>query len=159
MITDRNRSSEYTGVQDSAPYAEEYSLQSDFVMVYGLDNDLAGRIREYRKHGYITHLMTGISWGDYQDYLNGSFDGRSHWDEAQTDRNGHPVLHGFNVPCPDVPYMVPTDAFADYLISKIKPAIDEGVNDIHMEEPEFWAHSGYSDAFRREYRIYYGEDW
>ncbi|MBR6498565.1 MAG: hypothetical protein IKT23_02630, partial [Clostridia bacterium] len=79
--------------------------------------------------------------------------------EAQTDRNGHPVLHGFNVPCPDVPYMVPTDAFADYLISKIKPAIDEGVNDIHMEEPEFWAHSGYSDAFRREYRIYYGEDW
>lgn len=154
MITDRDRASEYTGVQERAPYSDDFSVQSDFVMVYGLDNDLPARIREYRKHGYITHLMTGISWGNYLDYLDGGFDGRSHWDEAQVDRNGCQVLHG-----PKVPYMVPTDAFADYLIENIKPAIDEGVNDIHLEEPEFWAHSGYSEAFRREYRIYYGENW
>ncbi len=159
MITGRSRESEYTGVQESAPYDGAFSVQSDFVMVYGLDRDLPGRIREYRRHGYIVHLMTGISWGNYQDYLNGEFDGRKHWDEAQTDRQGQMVMHDHNVPFPNVPYMIPTDAFADYLTRKIIPAIDEGVSDIHMEEPEIWAYSGYSEAFRREYRLYYQEDF
>ena len=159
MITDRDRACEYTGVQDSAPYGGDFDLQCDFVMVYGLGGDLPERIREYRRHGYIVHLMTGVSWGHYQDYLEGEFDGRKHWDEAQTDRQGRMVMHDHNVPFPNVPYMIPTDAFADYLTAKIIPAIDEGVNDIHMEEPEIWAHSGYSEAFRREYLLYYGEDW
>ena len=35
---------------------------------------------------YVIHLMTGIAWGHYQDYLYGKWDGREHWDEAQTDR-------------------------------------------------------------------------
>lgn len=38
------------------------------------------------------------------------YDGRSHWDEAQVDRHGNRIQHGENVP-----YMVPTIAFADYL--------------------------------------------
>ncbi len=154
MITERKRESEYTGFQQSSPYADKCSVQSDFVMVYGLGNDLPGRIREWRKHGYIVHLMTGVSWGNYTDYLDGKFDGRTHWDEAQKNREGKDVLHG-----PLVPYMIPTDAFADYLVARIKPAIDEGVFDVHMEEPEIWAHSGYSEAIKREYRLYYREDW
>ena len=28
-----------------------------------------------------------------------------------------------------------------------------------MEEPEFWDRSGYSEAFKREYEIYYKEPW
>ena len=30
---------------------------------------------------------------------------------------------------------------------------------IHLEEPEFWAHSGFSQAFQREWQIYYNEPW
>ena len=29
--------------------------------------------------------MTGVSWGEYQDYLNGRFDGTNHVDNAQTE--------------------------------------------------------------------------
>ena len=32
--------------------------------------------------------MTGVAWGEYQDYLYGRFDGQNHVDNAQTDRNG-----------------------------------------------------------------------
>ena len=29
--------------------------------------------------------MTGVAWGEYQDYLYGRFDGINHEDEVQTD--------------------------------------------------------------------------
>ncbi|MGO4181603.1 hypothetical protein AB4Z17_10505 [Paenibacillus sp. TAF43_2] len=145
---------EWTGFQESRPYGPKYDLRTDFVMVYGISDDLPERIEGWRNAGYKIHLMTGVSWGEYQDYLYGRFDGREHWDEAQMDRSGNHLLHG-----KDVPYMVPTIAFAEYLASHIKRAIDSGAEAIHLEEPEFWAASGYSDAFKREWLNYYGEDW
>ncbi|MBD2867235.1 hypothetical protein [Paenibacillus arenilitoris] len=145
---------EWTGFQESRPYGPKYDLRTDFVMVYGISNDLPNRIEGWKKAGYTIHLMTGVSWGQYQDYLYGRFDGRDHWDEAQKDRDGKHLLHG-----KDVPYMVPTISFAEYLATHIKVAIDYGVEAIHMEEPEFWASAGYSDAFKREWVNYYGEEW
>nr|WP_145156959.1 hypothetical protein [Paenibacillus terrae] len=145
---------EWTGFQESRPYGPKYDLRTDFVMVYGISDDLPERIQGWKQAGYTIHLMTGVSWGEYQDYLYGRFDGRNHWDEAQVNRAGDQVSHG-----KDVPYMVPTVSFAEYLATHIKRAIDSGVEAIHMEEPEFWAASGYSEAFKREWRNYYGEDW
>jgi hypothetical protein len=147
-------SPEWSGFQESRPYGPKYDLRTDFVMVYGISEDLPERIDGWKRAGYTVHLMTGVSWGEYQDYLYGRFDGHVHWDEAQTDRNGNHLLHG-----KDIPYMVPTISFAEYLATHIKKAIDCGVEAIHMEEPEFWAASGYSDAFKREWINYYGEDW
>ncbi|MFC5649505.1 hypothetical protein ACFPYJ_10240 [Paenibacillus solisilvae] len=146
--------SEWTGFQESRPYGKKYDLRTDFVMVYGISNDLPERIEGWKRAGYTIHLMTGVSWGEYQDYLYGRFDGRDHWDEAQTERSGKHLLHG-----KDVPYMVPTISFAEYLASHIKKAIDCGIEAIHMEEPEFWAAGGYSEAFKREWLNAYGEDW
>ncbi len=42
--------------------------------------------------------MTGIAWGEYQEYLDGKWDGRKHWDEGQVDRNGKDVIHNPTVP-------------------------------------------------------------
>ncbi|QHT60853.1 hypothetical protein GXP70_13465 [Paenibacillus lycopersici] len=145
---------EWTGFQESRPYGTKYDLRTDFVMVYGIGNDLPARIEGWKQAGYTIHLMTGVSWGEYQDYLYSRFDGRDHWDEAQKDREGNLIQHG-----KDVPYMVPTIAFSEYLATYIKRAIDCGVEAIHMEEPEFWAQAGYSEAFKREWLTYYGEDW
>ncbi|GGD81522.1 hypothetical protein [Paenibacillus nasutitermitis] len=147
-------SPEWTGFQESRPYGTKYDLRTDFVMVYGISDDLPGRIEGWKKAGYTIHLMTGVSWGEYQDYLYGKYDGRNHWDEAQAERGGTHLLHG-----KDVPYMVPTISFAEYLASHIKKAIDCGVEAIHMEEPEFWAAGGYSEAFKREWLNAYGEEW
>jgi hypothetical protein len=55
--------------------------------------------------------------------------------------------------------MMPTIAFADYITAKLKKAIDCGIDAIHVEEPEFWDFGGYSEAFKREYYLYYKEEW
>lgn len=153
-MSDRQNSLEITGFQERAPYNTHIDLQTDFVMVYGIDESMPERISKWKEKGYVVHLMTGVSWGEYQDYLYGKFDGRVHWDEAQKRHDGSDISHG-----KDVPYMVPTIAFSDYLTEKIKVAVDAGVEAIHLEEPEFWVDGGYSDSFKREWEIHYGEPW
>lgn len=153
-LVNRNRSSEITGFQEHAPYHPSYDLQSDFVMVYGVDHTMPERVQQWREKGYVVHLMTGVSWGEYQDYLYGIHDGQNHWDEAQKKASGDLYLHNA-----DTPYMVPTISFSDFLAERIKVAVDAGVEAIHLEEPEFWVVSGYSDAFKREWEIFYKEPW
>ena len=150
----RNKTEERTGYQNSGPLMDNYDNQCDFVMVYGANNSTEERIRVHREAGYVIHLMLGISWGHYIDYLYGEYDGENHWDEAQTDRFGNYILHG-----KDCPYMVPTVSFADYIIQKLKQVVDLGVEAIHVEEPEFWVTAGYSPAFQREYEMYYKTKW
>ena len=154
----RPRTEELTGFQDSAPYHPITDFATDFAMVYGIDETMPQRVREYREAGFVVHLMTGIAWGNYQDYLDGDFDGRTHWDEGQVDRHGAPINHGVMTPN-EVPYMVPTENFVTYLIERLKVAVDAGVEAIHMEEPEFWDEGGYSPAFQREFEAFYGEKW
>lgn len=148
----RKNEEEKTGYQESRPLTPAIDLKCDFVMVYGTDGTMPERVKQYADAGYAVHLMTGISWGDYQDYLDGGWDGKPHWDEAQRERDGKMVLHG-----PRVPYMAPTEAFAEYLTERLKIAVDQGVLAIHMEEPEFWDRSGYSPSFQRAYEARYQE--
>ncbi len=150
----RSRTEERTGYQNSADLQAEYDNQCDFVMVYGMNDSTEQRIHHYKAQGYVIHLMTGIAWGGYQDYLYGEYDGENHWDEAQTDRYGNKILHG-----KDCPYMVPTVSFAAYISEKLKKAVDLGVEAIHVEEPEFWDRAGYSPAFQREFEMYYRSKW
>ena len=89
MLTARSRSEERTGVQTSMPYGGAYDLQSDFVMVYRLNETTAQRIADYKARGFRVHLMTGISWGQYNDFRDGEFDGQPHWDEGQMRMDGH----------------------------------------------------------------------
>ena len=143
-----------TGCQDHAPWSPRTDLRVDFVMVYGIDASMPDRVREYRDHGYVVHLMTGCVWGDYQDYLDGAWDGADHWDECQRTRDGQPVMHGLRTP-----YLCPSPTFSRYLLRKLKPAVDAGVEAVHLEEPEFWDAAGYGAAFRRAWAEYYGEPW
>lgn len=152
----RNRNEERIGFQESAPYHPDYDLQTDFVMVYGIDETMPERIQEWKAQGYIVHLMTGVAWGTYNSYLDGEVDGETHWDEAQTDRHGEMILHGKK---PVIPYMVPTVSFGRFLSDRIRLAVDSGVEAIHLEEPEFWVNGGYSESFKREWQLYYKEPW
>lgn len=150
----RDKKEERTGFQSSSPLLKNIDNRCDFVMVYGLNDTSADRIRAHKEAGYVIHFMTGIAWGHYTDYLYGEYDGTNHWDEAQQDRFGNLIVHG-----KDVPYMVPTVAFADYLSIKLRAIVDAGAEAIHVEEPEFWDRGGYSPAFKREYELYYKEPW
>ena len=117
-------------------------------------NDLPDRIATWRDHGYRIHVMTGVSWGNYQDYLYGRFDGINHEDEAQTVSDGHKSSHGG-----DVYYMCPGTNYGKFLCVGVQRALDAGAEAIHLEEPEFWVSAGYSEGFKREWRAFYGDDW
>ncbi|MEW6235647.1 MAG: hypothetical protein AB1656_09695 [Candidatus Omnitrophota bacterium] len=145
---------EKTCFQTADRWSPLLDLRSDVAIVYGVNSSFPDRIRSWRERGYGIHLMTGVAWGGYQDYLNGKFDGKNHLDEGQVQRNGEMIMHG-----PGVPYMVPTKSYIEYLQSLVKTAIDEGVTAIHLEEPEFWNRGGYSEGFKREWQEYYGEPW
>lgn len=145
---------ERTCFQTGQAWSERGNLRSDVAIVYGVDANLPKRIQTWRDRGYRIHVMTGVSWGNYQDYLYGRFDGVNHEDEAQTDREGRKISHGG-----DVYYMCPGENFGKFLCVGVQRALDAGAEAVHLEEPEFWVRGGYSEGFKREWRSYYGEDW
>jgi hypothetical protein len=151
---DPRQAEERTSFQTHAKWDPGLQLPADVAMVYGLDPSMPDRIRQWKERGYIVHLMTGVSWGQYQDYLYGKFDGKNHVDEAQTDRHGNVISHGG-----DVYYMCPGPEFGKYLSQGVLRAIDAGAEGIHLEEPEFWARAGYSEGFKRAWRDHYKEEW
>lgn len=133
-------------------------------MVYGVGGNPSDRsrrisfeerVRSWQERGYITHFMTGIAWGEYQDYFTGKWDGEWHLDEGQVTADGDTLWHGHMVP-----YIVPSMNYLEYIKERhVKRVIDAGIDAIFMEEPEFWARGGYSEAFKREWKEYYGFDW
>jgi len=152
--TDPAEIRERTCFQTGQGWSEAGNLRSDVAIVYGVDPGLPERIRTWRERGYRIHVMTGVSWGNYQDYLYGRFDGVNHEDEAQTDRQGRKISHGG-----DVYYMCPGENFGKFLCVGVQRALDAGAEAVHLEEPEFWVRGGYSEGFKREWRAYYGEEW
>ncbi|WP_422927858.1 hypothetical protein [Singulisphaera sp. PoT] len=145
---------ERTCFQTHSQWDPKIQLRSDVAVCYGIDASLPERIAQWKAQGYITHLMTGVSWGQYQDYLYGRFDGINHVDEAQMDRRGKVISHGG-----DVYYMSPGENYGKFLCQGVKRAMDAGADAIHLEEPEFWVRGGYSPGFKREWKAYYNEDW
>jgi len=154
LTVDANQILERTCFQTGASWSPRGNLGSDVAIVYGIDTNLPSRIESWREHGYRIHVMTGVAWGQYQDYLYGRFDGVNHEDEAQTDREGHKIGHGG-----DVYYMCPGTNYGKFLCVGVQRALDAGAEAIHLEEPEFWDRAGYSEGFKREWRNYYHEEW
>jgi hypothetical protein len=151
---DTNQLLERTCFQTGSAWSPQGNLRSDVAIVYGIDTNLPARIETWRARGYCIHVMTGVAWGQYQDYLYGRFDGINHEDEAQTDRNGNKIGHGG-----EVYYMCPGTNYGNYLSVGVRRALGAGAEAIHLEEPEFWDRAGYSEGFKREWRNYYHEGW
>lgn len=145
---------ERTVFQTGHPFSERIDLRADVAIVYGFGNDMVGRIKSWRDRGYRIHLMTGVSWGEYQDYVHGKWDGVNHEDEIQTRSDGTKIGHGG-----DVWYMSPGKEYGTYLSVGVRKALDAGVEAVHLEEPEFWTAGGYAPAFKREWQDAYGEPW
>ena len=150
---------EKTTFQTRGEWKPTTDVRSDVAIVYGADDwprlTFAQRVKSWRDHGYKAAFMTGIAWGKYEDYFLGKWDGKKHFDEGQVQQNGDTIWHGRNMP-----YIVPTEHFLKYFKEQIiKKVIDNGIDAIYLEEPEFWAKSGYSAAFKKEWKDYYGFDW
>ena len=152
--TDPDQLLERTCFQTGKPWTPQGNLGSDVAIAYGIDTNLPARIETWRSHGYRIHVMTGVAWGEYQDYLYGRFDGINHEDEAQTERDGHRISHGG-----DVYYYCPGTNYGKFLCVGVQRALDAGAEAVDLEEPEFWDRAGYGAGFKREWRDYYRDDW
>lgn len=146
-----------TVFQVADAWSPAYDVRADAAIVYGI-NDAGGNFKEraksWKDNGYTIQFMTGIAWGQYKDYFKGKYDGKPHFDEGQKMKNGEIIWHG-----EDVPYTVPTAGYIAYIKGLVKEAIDAGSTAIYLEEPEFWARAGYSDAFKSEWQKFYGSPW
>ncbi len=154
VSTEVNSVVENTCFQTGKLWTPEGNLASDVAIAYGIGANLPARMETWREHGYQVQVMTGVAWGEYQDYLYGRFDGTNHEDEIQTDRDGNKIGHGG-----DVYYMCPGINYGKFLCVGVKRALDAGAGAIYLEEPEFWDRAGYSEGFKREWRNYYHDEW
>ena len=146
---------DYTCFQAASPYRPELDIGSDVAIVYGVNASFADRVAQWRAKGYTAGMMTGIAWGDYGDYYVKA-DGSLKEEEIQTSRTGRLFMHGHSK---TVGYNVPSDAYVAYIQKKVEPAVDAGVCAIFLEEPEYWAETGWSEGFKKEWEAFYGEPW
>jgi hypothetical protein len=161
VLTDppKVKGGEKTAFQTSGAWKPVTDVRADVAIVYGAndykDITFEERVKSWRDHGYTTHFMTGVAWGEYQDYFTGKWDGINHLSEGQMDVKGDSIGHGRLIP-----YIVPTESYIKYMKEKhIKRVIDAGIDAIYLEEPEFWARAGYSVAFKKEWQKYYNSPW
>ncbi len=124
-----------TTFQTSREWRPTIDTRADAVMVYGVGGNPSDkskripfeeRVQSWRDRGYIAHFMTGIAWGEYQDYFTGQWDGKMHLDEGQVQQNGDTIWHGHMVP-----YIVPTQNYLKYIKERhVKRVIDAGIDAI-----------------------------
>ncbi len=143
-----------TCFQTGGRYSPAIDIASDLAILYGSGNDFADRAQEWSRRGYSVGMMTGIAWGNYETYFGTSENLKT--EEIQTRKDGRLFMHGKSR---TVGYNVPTRPYLEFIKSYISPAIDAGITALFLEEPEFWAKSGWSEAFKQEWREHYGEEW
>lgn len=167
QLTDKatiDKHKEKTAFQTAHEWKPSIDSRGDIAIIYGVGGNPSDRhkripfeerVQSWRDRGYTTHFMTGIAWGEYQDYFTGEWDGERHLDEGQVQQNGDTIWHGHMVP-----YIVPSENYLNYLKEKhVKRVIDAGIDAIYMEEPEFWSRAGYSESFKKEWKKFYGFEW
>ncbi|MBN1876912.1 MAG: hypothetical protein JXA33_22005 [Anaerolineae bacterium] len=153
-----DQTEERTSFQESSPYDPMTDSRADVAMVYGLNETFEERVARWRQAGYRIHVMTGVAWGQYQDYVRGEWDGVPHYDDAQAAMGGFKLEHGISQGH-DCFYMMPSRTYARYLGEQLRRVVDAGALAIHLEEPEFWVRGGYGEGFQREWAEFYGEPW
>lgn len=148
------RAQDATVFQAASPYKPELDIGSDAVLVYGTNDTFLDRVAGWQAQGYRTGMMTGISWGQYGDYY--LVDGPLKVEEIQTSESGRVFMHGDSK---TVGYNVPSPDYLAYLKVRIRPAIRADIDAIHFEEPEYWANTGWSEGFKKEWEQFYHEPW
>ncbi|MBC8107609.1 MAG: hypothetical protein H7Z14_13545, partial [Anaerolineae bacterium] len=151
---DRPQTEERLSFQTQGEWNPRVHLNADVAMVYDIDKTLPARFKTWKDRGYIVHVMSGITWGEYAEYYYGDFDGKNHMDEVQKEKGGGLIGHG-----KDNYYICPSVSYGKFICKGVQRALDAGAEGIHMEEPEYWVRSGWEEGFTREWQAYYNEPW
>lgn len=146
----------YTTYQVSGYYDATQAVPTDSVMAYTSQiNDVENIVSSYLNKGYKQVDMmipNGRDMGKY--YIDGNYDGQTHYDIVQKDKDGAWKLHTTGSY-----YVHPSEGFNDYLVEWCKRAIAAGVKDIYIEEPDGYIKECFSDYFKVLWKEKYGTDF
>jgi hypothetical protein len=135
-----------TGFQTSQPWSAGLNMPSDVAMTYGPNPD---KVKSWADSGYTVWSMFGASWlGKDEEII------KKHPEIVQ-------MLSG-DVPFEMIPgraWVVPTQPWREYIKEIIGRQVAAGAGAILPEEPEFFATTGYSKAFKDEWQKFYGTQW
>ena len=142
-------------VQEAGLFTESSLILTDSVMSYVSTLDM----EEPPVASWVQHkdsvdvgIMIAINRGG-KSYLNR---GASRYDDIQMDKSGNYIVHTANIAW----YMVPSSTWNDYVCENLDRLVSKyDLPFIVLEEPEMWHRSGYSAAFKAEWKAYYGTDW
>lgn len=143
-----------TIMQNHGSWKPDIDVRCDAMQIVHPGSGIGALAETWRDHGYIPCFQDAMSWDAYDryaDFFNGDWDGVPHHEDVQRDIQGRIVQKNH--------FFASLDCIKYFEQAHIKPAIDAGVTHIFLEEPEFWAKSGYSEGFKREWQAYYGEPW
>ena len=143
-----------TCFQTSQGFDALMDIASDVAIVYGTSHNFKERLESWKEQGYRTAYMTGISWGNYESYYQTENGLKK--EEIQTDKTGKLWMHGHST---TVGYNVPTPSYVEFIKTILIPPLENRVESIYLEEPEFWAVTGWSEAFKKLWEQHYGEPW
>ena len=136
----------HTAFQSGRAWSPELNLPLDLAMVYSTNPDT---IRSWADHGFETWVMLGASWLSKEADVVVNNPGMS---QAISDGTAFEMI-------PGRAWMVPAQPWIDYINGRVDEALAGGASGILPEEPEFFATTGYSDAFKAAWDEYYGEPW
>ncbi|MEW5945681.1 MAG: hypothetical protein AB1742_05730 [bacterium] len=135
-----------TSFQSSTEWDPQLHLPIDVAMVYGPN---PAKIASWAERGYVPWAMFSASWlGKNEEIVT------RNPDIVQTARGGVPfeMILGRAWVVPVGPWLERAETIA-------AEAVAAGARAILPEEPEFFAVTGYSGAFREAWAQYYGEPW
>jgi len=126
-----------------------WDLQTDWVMIWGVDQFLAGA-DSYREKGYVVNLMYTPTFSAdsacREEYMSGKWDGKEHWDEIVMFRDGNPNAY---VEGDGIAYMIPSESYIEWLAMRLRAVVDAGADGIYFIETEISDNAGYSEAFKK----------
>lgn len=124
------------------------------ILLHDLNETFAPRSQTWQQAGHTVQSSAPLAWGNFMDYITGTWNGTSHFDEIQLRADSTEFEHenaGY--------YFVPSASYLEYLKKKIEPAIDAGAEAVRLEQPFYWSTAGYSDGFKREWENFYQTPW
>ncbi len=140
--------------QMGAGYSDRYAIPSDSVMAYVPQTtaDSVDFLKKWQDANGKRKLCMMINSKNVANYIT-DFGGSE--DEIQKDADGNLVgFAGMSY------YMCPTEHYIDFVWELIDHHCSQvELEFIAIEEPDFPRQSGYSEAFKAEWKAYYGEDW
>ena len=154
------RTEAYTFYQTGSYYNPQTDCPTDGVKVciFGTDEGNRSLVKSFMDSPLPKPIEADFSAA--QDvgslFITGKFDGKTHYDTVIKKMDGSDWQFGL---LPGLPYILPTKEWNDYIVSKLLVGIDAGASAVTIQELGVFGDTGYEDAFRREWKEYYGTEW